>query len=149
MRVFLPWSMLQKLSEYLTFSHLSAAVKRVILYSPKGKEGESRKWLSSGNIIRAKKGGMEGREKGGTPFKIQCANAAAAVTREMKSGEQGVITMRGRGGKNEWKVAGGPYSAFSRIRYIMEERVMDRVYSLMWTLFLLDNVWLIFLCMQM
>ena len=92
---------------------------------------------------------MEGREKGGTPFKIQCANAAAAVTREMKSGEQGVITMRGRGGKNEWKVAGGPYSAFSRIRYIMEERVMDRVYSLMWTLFLLDNVWLIFLCMQM
>ena len=32
-------------------------------------------------------------------------------------------------------MAGGPYSAFSRIRYIMEERVMDGVNSLMWTLF--------------
>ena len=41
---------------------------------------------------------MEGREKGKSPFKIQCANAAAAVTREMRSGEQGVITMRGEGG---------------------------------------------------
>ena len=66
-------------------------------------EGESRKWLSSGNIIRAK-GGMEGREKGKSPFKIQCANAAAAVTREMRSGEQGVITKRGMVGLKEGSV---------------------------------------------
>lgn len=80
-------------------------------------------------ILFEQKGGMEGREKGVSPFKIQCANAAAAasVTREMRSGEQGVITMRGG-----TKGAGGPHSAFSRIVYIMKERVMDGVKRLVW-----------------
>ena len=51
----------------------------------------------------SKKG--EWREGEGSPFKIQCANAAAAaVTREMRSGEQGVITMRGMVGLKEGSV---------------------------------------------
>ena len=64
---------------------------------------------------------MEGREKGKSPFKIQCANAAAAaVTREMRSGEQGVTTMRGMVGLKEGRKCGDPWDVIVLFQHLIQ-----------------------------